>query len=147
MRVLLSAAMLAVVAGIAHADAHAPSGQGDAGAGAVQFDRQCTSCHIVADGGGSVLAGRANRTGPNLYNVAGRQIGAVRGFRYSDALVAAGATGAVWTEERFAAYVQNPTNWLRGVLGDRRARGIKSYQVRSQREALDIYAYLSTFSD
>ena len=139
------AAAFAVLSAPAFADGHAAT-TGDAAAGEEQFNRQCVACHVVADASGEVLAGRNARTGPNLFAVAGRTMGSVEGFRYSDALIAMGETGAVWTEESFVGYVQDPTGWLRETLDDRRARGKMAYQVRAEDQALDLYAYLATFS-
>jgi cytochrome c len=50
-----------------------------------------------------------------------------------------------WTEENFVGYVQDPTNWLRETLEDRRARGKMAYQVRAEEDAINLYAYLATF--
>ena len=147
MKTFKFAAVFAVLAAPAFADGHAASGNGDAAAGEEQFNRQCVSCHVVADADGNVLAGRAAKTGPNLYGVAGRQIGTVEDFRYGDDIVALGETGAVWTEESFVAYVQDPTGYLREALDNNRARGKMSYQVREEQQAIDIYAYLATFSE
>jgi cytochrome c len=41
--------------------------------------------------------------------------------------------------------VQDPTNWLRETLEDRRARGKMAYQVRAEEDAINLYAYLATF--
>jgi len=79
-------ATLTLLAAPAFADGHAATG--DAAAGQEQFERQCVSCHVIADADGNVLAGRAAKTGPNLYGMAGKQPGAVEGFRYGDDLVA-----------------------------------------------------------
>lgn len=137
------AAAAALLATPAFADGHAATG--DAAAGEEQFNRQCVACHIVADADGNVLAGRNARTGPNLYGLAGRQLGAVEDFRYGDSIVELGEMGTVWTEEAFVGYVQDPTGWLRETLEDRRARGKMAYRVRDEGEAVDIYAYLATF--
>lgn len=139
------AAAFAVLAAPAFADGHA-STQGDAAAGEEQFNRQCVACHVVQDASGEVLAGRNAKTGPNLYGIAGRTIGTVEGFRYGDSIVEVGEAGGVWTEEAFVGYVQNPTDWLREELEDRRARGKMAYQVREEAQAYDLYAYLSTFT-
>ncbi|MCG3268402.1 cytochrome c family protein [Yoonia sp. I 8.24] len=119
--------------------------EGDAAAGEQQFNRQCVACHVVRDDAGEVLAGRNARTGPNLYGIDGRALGAIEDFRYGDALVALGETGATWDEESFVAYVQNPTAYLREATGDGRARGKMAYQVRDAQQAADIYAFLATF--
>ena len=138
------AAAFAVLSAPAFADGHAAT-TGDAAAGEEQFNRQCVACHVVADASGEVLAGRNARTGPNLYGVAGRPIGSVEDFRYGDAIIELGETGAVWTEEAFVGYVQDPTGWLRETLDNRRARGKMAYQVRDEAQAYDLYAYLATF--
>lgn len=136
------AAAAALLAAPAFADGHAATG--DAAAGEEQFNRQCVACHIVADADGNVLAGRNARTGPNLYGLAGRQLGA-EDFRYGDAVAELGEAGTVWTEEAFVGYVQDPTGWLRETLDNNRARGKMAYRVRDEGEAIDIYAYLATF--
>lgn len=138
------AAAFAVLAAPAFADGHTAT-IGDAAAGEEQFNRQCVACHVVADANGEVLAGRNARTGPNLYGIAGRVKGSVEDFRYSDALIALGEAGSLWTEENFVGYVQDPTAWLREATEDRRARGKMAYQVREEAQAYDLYAYLATF--
>ncbi|ROU03106.1 c-type cytochrome [Histidinibacterium lentulum] len=115
---------------------------GDADAGAEQFERQCVACHVVETPDGETLAGRRANTGPNLYGVAMKQIASVEDFRYSASLSELGETGAVWNEENFVGYVQDPTGWLREALDDRRARGNMAYQVRSEEDAVNLYAYL-----
>jgi cytochrome c len=137
------AAAAALLAAPAFADGHAATG--DAAAGEEQFNRQCVACHIVANADGEVLAGRSARTGPNLYALAGRQLGIVEDYRYGDSIVELGETGQVWTEEAFVDYVQDPTGWLREALDNNRARGKMAYRVRDPEEALNMYAYLATF--
>jgi len=135
---LLAAAALAAPA---FADSTA---SGDAAAGEEAFS-QCQTCHVVVDPDGNTLAGRNARTGPNLYGVVGRQAGVVEDFRYGDAIVEAGENGLVWTEETMVAYLQDPTGYLREVLDNRRARGKMSYRVRSEEDAVNLYAFLAQF--
>ncbi|PWR02919.1 cytochrome C [Meridianimarinicoccus roseus] len=116
---------------------------GDAAAGEKAF-RGCQACHVVENAAGDVLAGRNAKTGPNLYQVAGRPAGSIDGFRYSDSMAAAGEAGLVWDEESFVAYVQDPTGFLREYLDDSGARGAMSYKVRKEEDAVDLYAYLSS---
>ena len=145
MKTLTLAATFGLLAAPAFAESHAMGPAGDAAAGEEQFNRQCVACHVVVDEEGNTLAGRNARTGPNLYGVAGRQVGSVEDFRYSDSLMEVGAEdglGQAWNEEHFVGYVQDPTGWLREVLDDRRARGKMAYQVRSEDDAADLYAYL-----
>lgn len=117
--------------------------EGDIEAGESAF-RQCQSCHVVVDDAGETLAGRNARTGPNLYQISGRQAGTVEGFRYSDSLVQAGEAGLTWDEDTFVEYVQDPTGFLREYLGDSRARGNMSYKVRKEADAHNLYAYISS---
>lgn len=120
------------------ADGHAT---GDAEAGERAF-RQCISCHVVVDAEGETLAGRNARTGPNLYGIHGRPIGSVEDFRYGNGLTALMESGAVWDEASFVGYVQDPTGWIRETSGDDSLRGAMSFRVRSEEDALDLYAYL-----
>ena len=144
MKKLACIAMLTGFAAPAFAEAHV---SGDVANGEAQFDRQCVACHVVRDNAGEVLAGRSAKTGPNLYGIAGAQLGAAEGFRYGDSLKAAGAAELVWTQDTFAAYVQDPTKWLRDALEDRRARSKMGYKMLSEQEALDIYAYLLSLAE
>lgn len=147
MKKLATALAFGLLAGAAHAESHemaAPSG--DAEAGAEIFARQCVSCHVIVNDEGETLAGRNARTGPNLYGVTARGIGAIEDFRYSEAILSMNEEGAQWTEENFVGYVQDPTGWLREVTGDRRARGNMSFQLRSEEDALNVYAYLHSFA-
>ena len=47
--------------------------------------------------------------------------------------------------DNFVDYVQNPTEWLRDTLQDRRARSKMAYQVREAQQAQDIYAFIASF--
>lgn len=142
----LAATVLAVTSfGPAFADGHAATG--DAEAGEHQFRRQCIACHVVANADGDVLAGRSARTGPNLFAIAGRQLGVIDGFRYGDSIVELGEGGQVWTEDAFVAYVQDPTGWIRATLDNNRARGKMAYRVRNEEDAINMFAYLATFAD
>ena len=120
--------------------------QGDAAAGEAAF-RQCVACHVVATPDGDTLAGRAGRTGPNLYGIGGRVAGSVEGFRYSPALAALNEAGVVWDEVSFAAYVQDPTAFAREATGNNGLRSSMSFRVRNEQDALDLYAYITSLSD
>ena len=133
--------MLAIGAALA-AFAMPAFAEGDADAGESQFGRQCVSCHLVQNDAGDVLAGRNGRTGPNLYTVHGGVPGTVEGFAYSDALAAWGEEGGAWDEDSFVAFVMNPTEHLREVTGDARARSKMAYMVRDEQQARDIYAFI-----
>ena len=137
-RLSVLTAAAALLTSPALADGHAT---GDAEAGEAAF-RQCISCHVVVDDAGETLAGRNARTGPNLWGIHGRLIGSVDDFRYSDGLTALMDMGMEWDEEAFVGYVQDPTGWIREVAGDNSLRGAMSFRVRSEEDALNLYAYL-----
>ena len=127
----------------AFADAHAASG--DAAAGESAF-RQCQSCHVVESPDGEVLAGRAAKTGPNLYGVAGAAYGRVEDYAYSDLFKAANEQGLTYDEAAFVAYVQDPTGHLQEVTGES-GRGKMTYKVRKEEDAVNLYAFLAQFGD
>lgn len=117
---------------------------GDATKGEVVF-KQCQTCHAVVDADGKVLAGKG-KIGPNLYGVFGRVAGTYEGFKYGDAMKAAGAAGMVWDEAHFIEYVQGPTPYLAKFLNDPGAKGKMAFKVKDAAAAADVYAYLSQFS-
>ena len=125
---------------LAAAMATAPAFAGDPAAGERMW-RQCQACHMIVSFDGETIQ-RGQRTGPNLYGIAGSEAGAVEDFRYSPSLQAAGEAGLVWTEENFVAYVENPTGFLREFLDDNSARGSMAFQLRSG--GADLYAYLES---
>lgn len=137
---MIAAAAAALMAAPALADGHA---SGDAAAGEKAF-RQCQSCHVVQNAAGDVLAGRAAKTGPNLFGIAGATAGQVEGFKYSDGLVAAGEGGMVYDEATFVAYVQDPTGKIREATGDDKARGKMSFRVRKEEDAVNLYAFIAS---
>ncbi|WP_298437964.1 cytochrome C [uncultured Jannaschia sp.] len=143
----LTIAAAIMAAAPAFADSHGVdlTATGDADAGESAF-RQCQSCHVVQDADGEVLAGRAAKTGPNLYGVVGRTYGVVEDFRYSDIIVLAGEQENVFDEARFVAYVQDPTGHLQEITGDG-GRGKMTYKVRKEEDAVNLYAFLAQFSD
>lgn len=130
---------LAILAALATA---APAfAEGDAVKGAAVF-KQCQACHVVVDPDGNVLAGKASKTGPNLYAVIGRVAGSYPEFKYGESMIAAGAAGLVWDETTFVAYVQDPQAFLKERLADKSAKGKMVFKVKNAEAAADVYAYL-----
>lgn len=138
-----SLSVLAAAATLFAFPALADEATGDAEAGERAF-RQCISCHVVVNGEGETLAGRNARTGPNLYAINGRTVGSVEDFRYSPGLTALMEMDVAWDEASFAAYVQDPTGWIRETAGDDSLRGAMSFRVRSEEDALNLYAYITS---
>lgn len=129
-------------ASLAQADGIMPTG--DAEAGEARF-RSCIACHVVRDEAGEVLAGRNGRTGPNLYAIAGRPMGAEEDFRYSPLLQTAGEMGLIWTEEAFIGYLPNPSRYLAEATGER-GRSTMAPQRLDEQAARDLYAYIASFA-
>ncbi len=93
-KLTVAAALAAMVAfaGAAHAD-------GDAAAGEKVFAK-CKACHEVEKG--------VNKVGPTLKGLVGRPAASVPDYKYSEAMLAKGAEGLVWTEENLTAYLPDP---------------------------------------
>lgn len=70
--------------------------------------QRCFACH-------SVVTGEDQLPGPNLRGVIGRRAGTRPGFRFSPALIEAGARGLVWTRATLDAYLADPERFLPGT--------------------------------
>lgn len=81
-----------------------PAAAGSA-AGAKVF-KACKSCHNADKGG-------KNATGPNLWNVVGRDPGSVAGFAYSDAMKA--RAGTPWDATTLDAFLADPKGTVSGT--------------------------------
>ena len=115
---------------------------GDPVAGEADF-KKCKACHAVIAPDGSAIQ-KGGKVGPNLWGVIGRQIGALPGFGYSAALVAAGADGTVWDEAMLAAFVVDPSKWLAEKTGEAGARSKMPFKLKEGGE--DIAAYLAALN-
>jgi cytochrome c len=138
-------ATIAALGALLLAPVVASAQDGDAAEGESAF-RQCQTCHVVENDEGEVLAGRNAKTGPNLYGLPGRAAASVEDFRYGDGIKEAGEKGLVWNEEEFVKYVQDPTAYLREYTGDDSARSKMSYKARSEEDAHNLWAFISSLS-
>ena len=87
---------------------------------------KCKACHKVDDG--------AKGTGPHLYQIVDRTVGAVDGYGYSGALV---AVADVWTTENLNGFLENPKTYAPGTkMG---FAGLKKPQDRA-----NVIAYLQS---
>ena len=77
---------------------------GDIASGEKVF-KKCAACHSIVKGG-------KNNIGPALYNVVGRDVGAVGDYKYSKALA---AYGKAWTFEELNGYLLKPAKWIKGT--------------------------------
>ncbi len=87
------------------ADFEALLAAADLGKGAKVFGK-CKSCHKLEDG--------ANGTGPHLYNIVDRSVGAASGsgYGYSGALV---QVADVWTTYELNGFLENPKTYAPGT--------------------------------
>ena len=129
----------AMISTQAFADGHAITPTGDAAAGEKAF-RKCVACHVVKNENGDTLAGKAARTGPNLYGIAGAPIGQQE-FKYSKVAIAAAEAGAIMTEDNFVAYLADPSKYLSEVAGEK-GRSKMALKVNKEQDARDLFAYL-----
>ena len=100
----------------------------------------------MQDDDGNTLAGRNAKTGPNLYALPGRTVGAVEGFRYGKSIIAVGEGGQAWDEANFVEYVQDPKAYLARVLDDSKARSKMAFKVRSEEDAANLWAFIASLS-
>ncbi|WP_185802629.1 c-type cytochrome [Pontivivens nitratireducens] len=100
--------------------------------------RACAACHTATE--------EANKVGPYLLNVIGRDIAAVDGFTYSDALL---TIDGVWTAENFSHFIESPRGWAPGTkmgyngmsrAGDR--ADIIAYLVEASGQTLEDFIVL-----
>ena len=111
--------------------------EGDAADGEKDF-KKCRSCHTIASETEVIYKG--GKTGPNLYGVIGQVAGSTD-FKYSDAMIAAGEAGLVWTEEELAKFIADPTGYLREATGDSGARSKMTFKLK---DGDDVAAYLAS---
>ena len=67
--------------------------------------KKCAACHSIAKGG-------ANKIGPALYNVIGRQAGSLPDYKYSKGMI---AYAKKWTPQEMDGFLENPKDWVKGT--------------------------------
>ena len=117
-------ALLAIAAALAMTPVSIASAQGDAAAGEKAFNK-CKACHTIEQGG-------ANRVGPNLHGVVGREAGAVQGFSYSKPIQ---ETDVSWTEDNLDKYLADPKGFIPG-------NKMAFPGIKNEAERQNIIAYL-----
>jgi cytochrome c len=142
MKLKLTAAILTLAAAPAFADGHAT---GDAAAGEKVFNK-CQTCHVIANEAGEILAGKAGKTGPNLFGLPGRVAGSYPDFKYGESIVAVGASGVTWNEADFVAYVADPAKFLKEKTGDKAAKTKMSFKLPKEEDAKNVWAFIASLS-
>lgn len=91
----------------------------------------CKACHTFEKGG-------ANKIGPHLYDVYGREKAHVEGFAYSAAMK--GKSSEKWEAEQLDGFLKNPKAYMPGTI--MAFAGISRADTRA-----DVVAYLNTLAD
>jgi len=115
---------------------------GDAAKGEGDF-KKCKACHMIQAADGTDIV-KGGKTGPNLFGVIGRGMGAYEGFKYGKGLIAAAEQGLVWDEENLAAYITDPNGFLKETLDDPKAKSKMTYKHKKGAE--DMVAYLASLN-
>ena len=102
---------------------------GDLAVGEKVF-KKCAACHSIVKGG-------KNNIGPALYNVVGRQIGAISDYKYSKAL---SEYGKEWTFEELNGYLIKPAKWIKGTK-------MAFAGLRKEKDRASVILYLNKNSD
>ena len=102
---------------------------GDIASGEKIF-KKCAACHSINKGG-------KNNIGPALYNVVGRKIGGVDGYKYSKALV---AYGKDWSFEELNGFLIKPAKWIKGTK-------MAFAGLRKEKDRASVILYLNQNSD
>ena len=92
--------------------------------------KKCAACHSIVKGG-------KNNIGPALYNVVGRDVGAVDDYKYSKALA---AYGNAWTFEELNGYLLKPAKWIKGTK-------MAFAGLRKEKDRASVILYLNQNSD
>jgi cytochrome c len=122
----MGVAGVAVAMGLSAAIAPAAA-DGDAANGEKVF-RKCKACHTVEEG--------KNRVGPSLFGVVDRSVASVKGYKYSEAMIAFGA-GKTWTPELLDTYLAKPKDLVPGTK-------MSFPGLMKDTDRADVIAYLAT---
>lgn len=126
-------AIVATVAGITFAGPAAAEGNAENGE---KLAKRCIACHSFEEGG-------PNKVGPNLFNVVA-QPGANPEFKFSRGFAEAVEAGFEWSDDNLAAYLGDPTGFVREVTGNDKARSKMTYKIKDEQDRKDLVAYLHT---
>ena len=107
-----------------------PSQAQDAAAGEKVFTK-CKVCHVADED--------KNKIGPSLHGVIGRTAGTHPDFKYSEAMIAAGASGVKWDEPTLTTYLHDPKAMVKGTK-------MAFPGLKKDEDVANVIAYLKQFS-
>ena len=110
-------------------DISALMAMGDIATGEKVF-KKCAACHSIVKGG-------KNAIGPALYNVVGREVGAIEDYKYSKALVTYNKS---WTFEELNGFLIKPAKWIKGTK-------MAYAGLRKEKDRASVIKYLNENSD
>ena len=102
---------------------------GDVASGEKVF-KKCAACH-------SIIKGGKNKIGPALYNVVGRKVGEISGYKYSKALAAYDKN---WNFEELNGFLLKPSKWIKGTK-------MAYAGLRKEKDRASVIKYLNQNSD
>jgi cytochrome c len=102
---------------------------GDLAAGEKIFKR-CAACHSINKDG-------KNKIGPALYNVVGRKVGSVGGYKYSNALA---EYEKEWSFEELNGFLTKPAKYIKGTK-------MAYAGLRKEKDRASVIKYLNQNSD
>ena len=92
--------------------------------------KKCSACHSIKKGG-------RNNIGPALYNVLGRNMGALEDYKYSKALI---AFGKDWTFDEMNNFLIKPTTYIKGTK-------MAFAGLRKEKDRASVILYMNANSD
>ena len=92
--------------------------------------KKCSACHSIKKGG-------RNNIGPALYNVLGRNMGALEDYKYSKALIAFGKS---WTFDEMNNFLIKPTTYIKGTK-------MAFAGLKKEKDRASVILYMNANSD
>ena len=92
--------------------------------------KKCSACHSIKKGG-------RNNIGPALYNVLGRNMGALEDYKYSIALI---AFGKDWTFDEMNNFLIKPTTYIKGTK-------MAFAGLKKEKDRASVILYMNANSD
>ena len=92
--------------------------------------KKCSACHSIKKGG-------RNNIGPALYNVLGRNMGALEDYKYSKALI---AFGKDWTFDEMNNVLIKPTTYIKGTK-------MAFAGLKKEKDRASVILYMNANSD